>query len=410
VTYFDDLVTATTLADIRATVVQAATTIGWSIESLPRRARLRALGLQVVPEAIYAYVEVQRVAIRGAFRDLAEGGWLRALARQTFGVEPFEESYVTVPVLITNFDALPYSFAAGEVRVQNAVTQQTYTNVSPFYLEPAGVVGDADSVDFIADNPGSDANADTGDISVMATPFGTVTCLNLSNGRADDDELDEPLRERMGLSLASRSPNGAADAYAYLARSAVRLPDGTYALPLPGEVIVDATSVGITKTQVLEDEPEIGDVTLYLADADGVPAGADVTGINGLVLTIVRPTGVNFLGTFAATPVTVNITYTAKVRASDGFTVSEVQAFVAEALAVLFASARDNPIGGVNGYFYRAALLACIQRAQPAAAGPNDPRPIVDVSALTPGADVAVAAGEVPVLGTVLGTILVLTI
>lgn len=402
---FDELLADQTVAQIRQTLVSAAGVVELFLDRLPPLSILRSLALDKIPYAIRAASAAHGPAIRGGLKDFASGGWLTLLAAQVYNVVRIEETFVTVPVTFTNPDLDPYSFSALEVRVGNTVTSKVYANVSPFSLDATGGPNDVVTVDMVALEAGAASNAEAGDITEMVTTFGGVTCTNATVGTASDEEEDDALKTRCTFALGALSPDGAADGYRFIATSAMKLPDGSYVIirasdpPNP-----EAVSVGITKVQVLEHEPAMGDVTVYLADADGVPAGADVTGVDGLIMTYARPVGVNYLGTFACTPITVNITYTATARASDGFTIPELEALAQAALVELFASIRDNPIGGIEGFFYRSAIHDAIMGARPT---PDDPRPFVDVpfSGLIPAADVALTAGQLPVLGTVTANI-----
>jgi hypothetical protein len=407
VSYFDDLVQVRTFAEWQDVVRTSAALVGWNVDALPRRSRLRALMLQVVPDIARAATAAHAPAIRGLFRDLATGGWLKERARQVYNVEPFEETFATVSVTLSNPDAIAYDASAGEIIVRNVVTDETYSNLSPVHLDALGGPQDEVTSDFLARSSGTIANAEDGEISAMVSGgFGGVTVTNLSPARASDEEPEASIRDRMRLALASFTGAAPGDFYEYVAKSAIRLADGTYALqraetPVPA----GAASLGITRVQVLEDDPEIGDVSVYLADDDGPTPLLDADGVDGLILLHVRPTGVNYLGSFPAIAVAVAVTYTVTVRASDGFTSSEIQAMIATSLGALFTSTRDAPIGGVNGFFYRAALIDAIRSAQPAGAEVDDPFPIVDVPSLVPAGNVAIGPGEFPQLGAITATV-----
>lgn len=402
---FDDLMADRTLAQIRQTVIEAASVVELFLDRLPPLSILRSLALDKIPKAIQAASAAHGPAIRGGLKDFATRGWLTLLAAQVYNVLRIELTFVTVPVTLTNSGPDPYSFAAQEVRVGNAVTKKVYANVSAFSLDAFGGPDDEVTADFIALEPGAASNADAGDITEMVTTFGGVTCINATVGAASDEETDEAIRARCTFALGALSPDGAADGYRFIATSAMRMPDGSYGIilasdpPVPG-----AVSVGIIKVQVLEHVPDMGDVTVYLADADGAPAGADVTGVHGLILKYTRAIGVAYIDTLPVTTLTVDITYDAAARASDGFTTPELEDMAQASLIELFASLRDNPIGGIGGLFFRSAIHDAIMSARPT---PEDPRPFVDVpfAALIPAADVAVAAGELPVLGTVTANI-----
>lgn len=382
---FTDLVGAQTVEDVRSAVKAAAAAVAWPVTSLPPLARLRKLALDVVPVLLQAQTRVQQEAIRGGLLDFARGIWLDALAENVFGLSRIGETFATTPVTLTNGGSNNYLFAAGEVQVGNGVV--VYTNLEPLTLGPLGSV----SGDFICTAIGSAGNADPGDIDTMVTTFSGVTCTNPGAARGNDREPDDELRARCRASRAAMSPAGAADAYRFLALSAARL---------------DGSSIGVTRVQVVEDVPSMGDVAVYLADGDGPPAGADVTRIDALMRQLVVPVGVNFLGALGVTPVTVPVNYTAIARAGDGLTSDEIKAVVATALGDLFAT---YPIGGYitpsstpDGLLFRTEIQSVISQAQGAA---DDPRPIINVTLAAPASDVTLNPGEVPVLGTITASV-----
>lgn len=385
---FSDLVQPQTLDSVRDTLLSAASAVGWAIDQLPPLARLRKLA-DVNVRTIYAMTQVQSQAIRGGFRDFASGVWLETLAEQVYGLIDgrIEETFATTTVMFTNMSDQPYSFVAGEVLVGNAITGKAYS-AAAFDLAAAGFPGDTASVAVIAVEPGTESNADPGDISeIVGTAYDGVTVTNPSGATAVDTETDEALRIRMQAALAPISPNGAALAYASIALNAVR---------------EDGTPIGITKVQTVEHVPDMGDVTVYLADGDGPPTAPDIALIDDEIRERVLPVGVSYLGTFGATPITVPVTATLLAQSSAGLTAPEIQALGEAALAALFASPTDNPIGGIitvgpGGVLYQSKLIAVLEQIQ---AAPGSPQPVFDVSMSAPAGNVALNPGEVAVLGT----------
>jgi hypothetical protein len=162
----------------------------------------------------------------------------------------------------------------------------------------------------------------------------------------------------------------------------------------------DGTPVGITRVQVVEDSPSMGDVRVFLADADGAVSDEAKDRVDHLLRTLVIPSGVNYIDTYSATNVTVTITHTSRFKESDGLSEEEREALVQEALAAMFA---DHPIGGYvetppNGVMYRNELAATIAGIQGEESGA---RPIKSVTVSVPSGDVTLAPGEVAVLGAV---------
>lgn len=377
---FSDLITPQTVESIRQSVISAAGVVNWAVSSLPPLARLRKLALDVVPVVVQAATAVHTEAIRGGLLDFARGIWLDAVCENLYDVERIGETFATVPITLTNTGPGNYPFAAEEVQVGNGVA--VYKNLVPFTLPPGP---SSITTDFICTTIGSAGNADANTITEMVTLFDGVTCNNATVARGTDREEDEALRARARANRGALSIAGGPDAYRAVAISALR---------------EDGTAIGITRVQVVEHEPALGDVVVYIADADGAPAGADVTRVDELIRAQVVPSGVNYIDTFAATPITVAVEYQAIARASDGLTEAEIEALVADALAELFST---YPIGGYitpsstpDGLVFRTEILSVISQAQ---ATPDDPRPIVDVTLVAPAANVTLSPGEVPVLG-----------
>lgn len=387
---FDSLMGRQTVADVRAAVVAAGGVVGWAVSSLPPLSRLRKLALDVVPAIVEAATAINAEAIRGGLLDYASGLWLDLLVTNLYGIAGrILLTFATTSITFTNAGANSYNFAIGEVTVSNGIT--TYTNTSAFTLSPTGNPGATASIDVIATVAGSAGSADAATITTMVTVFDGVACTNPAAAIGNDREEDDALRSRARLSRAALSNAGHEDALRFVALSATR---------------TDGTAIGATRVQVVPDVPSIGDVAVYLADADGALAGADVTRIDYLLRTLVVPTGVNYLGTFAAVEVAVPITYTALARERDGFTTGEIEDFVADAIVDLFAS---YPIGGYitpsttpDGRVYRSEISAVISQAQSSV---DDPRPIVDVTLSLPAANVTLAPGEVAVPGAPTATI-----
>lgn len=379
---FEDLISPATIASVRQAIVSASTIVSFAVESLPPLARLRKAMLDVIPDAIWRATAVQSQAIRGGLLDYAGGQWLDLLATNVYGLDGrIGASFATTPVAFTNDSATPYSFTALEVTVGNLVTKKTYRNAEPFELLPTETV----TMDVIAVEEGSDSDADAGDISVMVTTFDGVSCTNPSVARGNDEETDAQIKIRCRASLSALSPNGAPLAYEYVALSALR---------------TDGSAIGVTRVQVLEHSPNLGDVTVYVADADGSVAAPDVERINDLIEAQVRPLGVNYLGTFSATPVIVPITYSYIARSRDGLTAEEIEDLVEEALADLFANA---PIGGYvitgpSGTFYRTEIISTISQTR---AEPDAPMPIIEVDLLAPVGNLTLSPGQVATLGAV---------
>jgi hypothetical protein len=379
---FDSLMARQSVADIRTSVIAACETVGFYVSRLPGLSRLRKLALDVVPAIVELATDVNADAIRGGLLDYAEGAWLELLALNLFGVPKINLTFATTNVTFTNTQSGSYNFADGEMVVSNGFV--TYS-ASAFALSPSGSDGDTATVSVTCTVAGSSGSTAANTITSIVTQYDGVTVTNPAAVFGTDEETDEQLRERCRLSRSALSNAGPVAAIEFVARSATR---------------TDGSAIGITRVQVVENSPSMGDVAVYLADADGEVDSDDVDRIDDLLRTLVVPTGVNFIDTYAATTVVVAVTHTSRYKASVGFSQSELATMVEASLAEMFAS---HPIGGYvetgpNGVMYRRELeatIACIQGEE------STERPIKSATVSLPAGDVTLTPGQVAVLGVV---------
>jgi hypothetical protein len=381
---FDSLMSRQSISDIRASVVAAGEVVGFYASRLPGLSRLRKLALDVVPAVVYTATGVHADAIRGGLLDYASGVWLELLAINLYGITEgrIRETFATVQVTFTNTGTGQYNFAAKEVRVSNGVVEY---EAAPFALAPVGNDGDTATVSITCKVAGSAGSAAADTITTMVTTFDGVEVTNPTAANGTDEETDEQLRQRCRLARAALSNAGPVAAIEYVARSARR---------------EDGSAIGVTRVQVVEDTPSMGDVWVYLADADGPVTSDDAIRIDYLLRTLVIPTGVNYLGAAPATTVTVNITHTSRYKASVGFSTDELADMAEAALDAMFA---EHPIGGYvetppNGSLYRDEIAATISSVQ---GDESTERPIKSTVVSLPSGNVALTQGQVAARGTV---------
>jgi hypothetical protein len=134
-------------------------------------------------------------------------------------------------------------------------------------------------------------------------------------------------------------------------------------------------------------------VKVYIANATGAPISGDVTIVNTAIQAWGVPSGTTALVAGASNH-TIPVTSTVYVPAATGLASSTVQTAVSDALAAYFETI---PIGGLTdvstGIVPYSALLGVIWNAVPGK--------ITAVTLTAPAADVALAATEVALLGTV---------
>jgi uncharacterized phage protein gp47/JayE len=318
-------------------------------------------------------VVTQEGAAAGGFLTYASGDWLTLCAYETFDTERIESSYATGVIGLSNSTLVPYTFAAGDVRILDESNGgMTYTCTTGGTV-PAG--GNLATTEFTADQPGTSSNLSELDILSLVSTVPGVTPYWVENLIGQDEEGDEALRVRSREANAKASPNGPADAYDYFAKSTER---------------EDGTNVGVTRTNKVQGN---GTTTLYLADADGPLITADRDLVFDYVNANAVPSGFSLVipdpscSTLAVT-VTVILTPNPDSSASQ----AEVELNITTALESYFATI---PVGGDKALsfqgVYTSTLIQIIRNA-----GGSD---VLNVAMTLPSAaTTALAPNEVPTL------------
>lgn len=371
------LIVRHTKAAIYDTAIAVAENVGLPVTSWQPGDPTRSL-YHVLSEILDALEEVVAGYITSGFLDYATGDWLKILARQVYNVTVPEATYATTAVTLTNGGGGLYEIEAGDLTLKNTTTGKTYRNTSGGTL--AAGPGTTLDIDVEAEEAGSDSSAAAGEIDDLVTALLGVTCTNATAATGTDEQSEATTRQQCRDKLGALSPNGPAEAYAYVARNS----------ELTG-------TTGVTRVRVYS-ESETGDVTVYLAGPSGGVSAGDRTDVEDAIVTWANPL-CNTPTVVAATNQTQAITYTLWVYKSANKTSAEIQADVTDALQSLFA---EHPIGGDiitpggTGYMYKSLIESTIRGALSQA---------FRVSVATPATDVAIANNTVAVLGTVTATI-----
>jgi hypothetical protein len=295
--------------------------------------------------------------------------WLKILALEVYGVEAVEATYATPTLELTNSGARLFEIAAGDITVKSSTSGKTFHNTTAATLTPVGTsqISDTEgpvvSIDFVADEAGSDSSVAEDEIDEIVTTMLNVAITASTVALATDEQSPEAIAEQCRATLGALSPNGPPDAYEYVVRN-------------PGLTGV----TDITRAHTVDDS-DTGDVTVYVAGPSGAVAGASITAAQDAVEEwatphCITPTVVN------ATGVTVNVTAT--ITGDDipaGF-----ESTIEDALELAFA---DFDIGED---VFTSAIIAEIHAAIPQ---------IKSVTLTLPAATVTIEANEVPILGTV---------
>ena len=258
--------------------------------------------------------------------------WMDLRGQDQYGLVRVAASFAAGGVPLSNSTGNTYPYAPNNpLHFQNPISGATYTSTGSGNVTPG-----PSTVQVQADVAGSTSTTGAGITLVMTTPLNGVTVNPLTSSLVGTDaESNAAYLSRCQGKLANISPNGAAQAYAYLAGS---IPQGTPSTVYPYAVSAPITRVGIS-TGV-----GTGYVLVTCANATGAPPAGDVSVVNAVIQSQCVPLGV-LAQVQGATNFTVNVAYTVFVKTSAGLTTAQVTTNIADALANLFAS---FPIGGYN--------------------------------------------------------------
>jgi hypothetical protein len=306
--------------------------------------------------------------------------WLAILAQQVYNVDVPAATYATTTETLTNLSGFVYVIAPGDLTFKCTVSGATYHNTTGGTLTGVGTVGATLSLTLVADQPGSASTAGAGEIDALVTTLLGVTCTNAAAAIGTDQQAAATTVAQCRAKLGSLSPNGPSGAYEYVALT-------------PALTGIQT----VTRARVYPDS-DTGDVLLYIGGASGSVGSGDVAAVQSAVQQwstplCITPTVVS------ANPVNVPVTYTVWVYQSVNQTQTQVQAAIQTALASFFASRK---IGGdiiapaTTGHLYQSEIQAVIGSVFPQT---------FRVSMSAPAADIALANGDVPQLGTVTATV-----
>lgn len=320
--------------------------------------------LEITAQQLANGSEITSAVAAGGLLDYATEGWLTLLAQSVYNITRIEATFGTGSVTMTNASGVGYTITANDVHFLNSTTGATYTNTTGGTLGAGSTL----TVEIIADVAGSSANAVAAQINALVTPLLGVTVSNAAALTASDAESDDQLRARCRASLAAASPNGPSDAYNYFATSSVR---------------ENGSSVGITRSKVLETQ---GDVTVYVAtDSGAVPGSAgdpttDLGAVNANIQANCVPTGMTAT---VATAIVFPVSVTGDVYLKAGSTISPA-ACQALILAQLQAYWKTIPIGGFDigsgGKIFLDAIIGQVFQAHADIIQATLSAPVVDVS------------------------------
>lgn len=343
---FSQLLTRTKAADFFAWALQAFEAVGvnvtsWYVGDVPRElTRLVGEKLEMLDAVVYEYA-------LAASLETATGHALTLRARELYAVErgPGRAAVTDVELQLTKPGIVICE--TGDALLTNGVV--TYRNAVPFTLAGSGATA---TVPFVCDEASSAGTLAGNDGLTLVTPLSDVAVVSNTAAVGLDEQSDASLREACRLSLATRSPNGMANAYELTALNwdgPVSVLKAKASSTVPGEVTVYVH--GATPL----DSGQRGLLRLYLTERC-LPLGFDlaVQNVNTVALNVTATLGVKSGSTLWST----------------GEIAARVEAAIREYLDTL-------PIGGVvqpshvDGLIYGAlppGSLSTLSRTLPSAA------------------------------------------
>lgn len=318
--------------------------------------------------------------IGSGFLDWAIGPGLQATAKQVYNVDFIPAAFASGEWTGTNAGiSTAGPFAPGDLVFAHSTSGKTYRNTSTVSFLPATPL----TIPIEAVERGTASDAAPGAIVLQTVVLG-LTGSNALSVLGQDDEEPSRLRNRCRLKLGALSPNGSASAYEYVALTPTD-PNGRW-----------DHGVTVTRAKVSSDS-STATVSVLLAGNAGALTGGEVTAVNLAIQTTVVPEAITCT-VASATGVAIPVTYTLYVLTTAGYSAPEVEALVDDALVTLF---RALTIGGTvlpgePGRVYRNVIEAAILGAVPGS---------LEVTLVAPAANVEIASTEVPVLGTITPTV-----
>lgn len=378
-----ELTTPLTVDEAKAAIYAAieakgTSTTGWKPGAV---ARTIIAGLAII---LAAFSQLQALIAKSGFLELSEGAWLTLVALYVYAVTRDEGSFATGNLTLTNNGGGIYAGAAGGLLFLNPTTKKQYRNTAAFNI-PAGP--STTSVPVQAVELGSGSTSAPSTITQFVTPLLGVTVTNAAALVGNDPESDAALRDRCKEKIGVLSPNGPKDAYAFIAKSAKR---------------ADGSSIGVTRVKSIADGS--GNVTVYVADADGVVTGTagdintDLGRVHDAIQKNCVPLGVTET-TASAVAKSIAVTYEIWLKNTTGLTDVQIRDAIALALTNFLATAPINgwvitPDPGKVYVSKISAEIADVFKAE-----------TLRVSVTVPAADVAILVNEAPVIGAINATI-----
>jgi hypothetical protein len=399
-----DLVSITTFGDVLTLQLTIATELGLPTTAWqPLSPEITLLGVNAQLVTTYS-VTVNQIA-QGGFASLAatiagtdpnftdsngfDTQWMDLNSQDNYNVTRIPATFAAGNVTLHNTTATPYTLTLGTFHIQHPITGATYTNTTAPTV--AGSTNTIVAFQADAQFSGSAGTLAAGIVPIILTPLPGVTALApVVSLIGTNAETNAALLLRDQSKLGSLSPNGAAQAYAFVSTS-IPTAANQAAAPVPfNHYVVTAPITRVATTEVS------GVVGVYLANSAGAPSAPDIAQVNAAIQAICVPLSVTAT-VQAVSTVPLNLVFTVYIPTSLGLSSTAVLANIATAVANYCAVV---PIGGVTGALPNIApydkLVEVIFDANP---GTND------LVLTNPAGDLSIGPTTVPVPGTPTGTV-----
>lgn len=367
----DDVLTPETADEIEETFLEIGATLGLPTTAWQPGGVARTI-LAIVANVVAALWLVVVAIAKGGLLDYATGVWLTLLARNGYGVERIAAASGVTTMTLTNANVGGLGpYAVGALHFVNTTTGKTYRSTTAVVSVAGG--GGTASVDIIADEVGTGSNAAPTEIALLDGIIG-LSASNASTLVGVAEELDADLVQRCKDKLGALSPNGAASAYAYVAKTPT----------LNGGVSVNRVRVAAANLT--------GTVAVTIAGPSGVVSGPNVTLVDTALKALATPLCVTET-TASAAAVNVTVTCDVYVSTEGNLTSAQVQALVSAKLLAIFPLI---PIGGYSGVVYLDWLKAQIESVSPY---------VFHATLTSPGADVNLTSTQIASLNSTITTV-----
>lgn len=295
--------------------------------------------LEANAEHLATLDQVMAEYVKGGYLDTAEGVWLTIYAEQAYGITRGAATVAAATLTLANSGAGVYSWEANDLTFKNPITGKTYKNSSAVTLSG---VGSTAEVDFVAEEAGSASTTGADTLELLTSVLGVSVTTNEA-AIGIDEQSDVELRTACRQSLAALSPNGAADAYRYVATNSE---------------LTGATTAN--KVAVTEDSA-VGAVTVVVSNyADQVTA-PDLALVESAIRLLCLPLTVSLVVT-NATQIDKNVNVSVYVRPSS-VALSTIESVSEQAVETLFVAT------AIGGRVHTSAIVGAIYEAIQAEVG-----------------------------------------